>query len=275
MATIAARWQLAAGTVPAHRYRPHARIVISPGPMPMTCPPQAVDRPSTPVNGNQRWCDQPMEGGSVLLPGTVVGLHVIVNDSSALTPGGRTSGLRFALALAPVLVGACVLLAGSAAGAVSVAFAGEVPVTVHAARVSGSGVSASPGASGRGGLLPALATDMEKATVDDACVTSTAHLPVIGAVTAVVRIKRASATDLTVEAGMATARSVSLSGAKFNTPRVSLDRPTGLFTVGAANVSGSGVTVQPHAFTAGTITSQGVAIELRRGEGGCGPGATR
>ena len=67
-------------------------------------------------------------------------------------PAGRTSRLRFVLALAPLLLGASALLAGSAAGAVSVAFAGEVPVTVHAARVSGSGVSASPGVSGRGGI---------------------------------------------------------------------------------------------------------------------------
>ncbi|KIZ15873.1 DUF6230 family protein [Streptomyces natalensis] len=211
----------------------------------------------------------------MLPPETAVGPDAVVSDSSALTPTGRTSRLRFALALAPLLVGASVLLAGSAAGAVSVAFAGELPVTVHAERMSGSGVSASPSASGHGGLLPTLATGMQKATVEDACVTSTAHLPLAGAVTAVVRIKRASATDLTVEAGMATARSVKLSGAKFNTPQVSLDRPTGLFTVGAETVSGSGVTVQPHAFTAGTITSQGVAIELRRGEGGCEPGATR
>ncbi|MFD5338134.1 DUF6230 family protein [Streptomyces hawaiiensis] len=149
------------------------------------------------------------------------------------------------------------------------AFAGEVPVTVHAARVSASGVSASPAASGRGGLLPALATRMEQATIQDACVTSTAHLPVVGAVTAVVRIERASASGLTVEAGKATARSVQLSGAKFSTPQGSLQRPTGLFTVGAQKVSGSTVTTQPHAFTAGTITSRGVTIELHRGAGGC------
>ncbi|WP_369174849.1 DUF6230 family protein [Streptomyces sp. R28] len=191
------------------------------------------------------------------------------------TGAGRTSRSRFALALALLLVGASVLLAGSAAGAVSVAFAGEVPVTVHAARVSASGVSASPAASGRGGLLPALATRVEQATVEDACVTSTADLPVVGAVTAVVRIERASATGLTVEAGKATARSVKLSGARFSTPQVSLDRPTGLFTVGAQKVSGSTVTTQPHAFTAGTITSRGVSIDVRRGAGGCEPGAVR
>lgn len=194
------------------------------------------------------------------------------------TGAGRTSRRRFALALAPVLVGACVLLAGSAAGAVSVAFAGEVPVTVHAARLSATGVSASPAspaASGRGGLLPALATRVEQATVEDACVTSTAHLPVVGAVTAVVRIERAAATGLTVEAGKATARSVKLSGAKFSTPRVSLQEPSGLFTVGAQKVSGSTVTTQPHAFTAGTITSRGVSIDVRRDAGGCAPGAAR
>lgn len=155
------------------------------------------------------------------------------------------------------------------------AFAGEVPVTVHAARVSGSGVSAAPAASGRGGPLPALATHLEQAVVEDACVTSTAHLPVVGAVTAVVRIERASATGLTVETGKATARSVKLSGAQFSTPQVSLDRPTGLFTVGAQKVSGSDVTTEPDAFTAGTITSRGVTIEMRQGEGGCGPGVTR
>ncbi|CAL9345911.1 hypothetical protein SUDANB145_00364 [Streptomyces sp. enrichment culture] len=200
---------------------------------------------------------------------------MIDDDSSVRTSGGRTSRRRFALALAPLLVGACALLAGSAAGVVSVAFAGEVPVTVHAARVSGSGVTASPAASGRGGLLPALATRMERATVEDACVHSTAHLPVIGAVTAVVRIERATATGLTVEAGMATARSVRLSGAEFSTPGKSPDRPTGLFTVGAREVTGSAVTTRPHAFTAGTITSRGVAVELRRGEGDCTPGTTR
>jgi hypothetical protein len=200
---------------------------------------------------------------------------VIENNVPVMTGTGRTSSLRFALALAPLLVGASALLAGSAAGAVSVAFAGEVPVTVNAARVSGAGVSASPGASGSGGLLPVLVTRMEQATVEDACVTSTAHLPVVGAVTAVVRIERASASGLTVEAGKSTAQSLKLSGAKFSTPRVSLDRPTGLFTVGAQKVSGSRVTTQPHAFTAGTITARGVAIELHRGEGGCEPGAAR
>ncbi|MER7402514.1 DUF6230 family protein [Streptomyces sp. NPDC000070] len=188
---------------------------------------------------------------------------------------GRTSRLRFALAMAPLLLGASALLAGSAAGAVSVAFAGEVPVTVHAARVTGAGVSASPGASGHGGLLPALATRVEQATVHDACVTSTAHLPVLGAVTAVVRIERASATGLTVETGKTTAGSVKLTGARFSTPQRSLDRPTGMFTVGAEQVSGSRVTTRPHAFTAGTITSEGVAVELRRGKGGCAPGAAR
>ncbi|MFD5159237.1 DUF6230 family protein [Streptomyces hawaiiensis] len=155
------------------------------------------------------------------------------------------------------------------------AFAGEVPVTVHAARVSASGVSAAPAASGRGGLLPALATRMEQATIQDACVTSTARLPVVGAVTAVVRIERASASGLTVETGKATARSVKLSGAKFGTPQGSLQRPTGLFTVGAQKVSGTTVTTQPHAFTAGTITSRGVTIEVHQGEGGCERGAAR
>jgi hypothetical protein len=200
---------------------------------------------------------------------------VIKNNSPVTARTGRTSRLRFALALAPLLLGASALLAGSAAGAVSVAFAGEVPVTVHVARVTGSGVSASPGASGRGGLLPALATRVEQATVHDACVTSTANLPVVGAVTAVVRIERASATGLTVETGKTTAGSVKLTGAKFSTPQTSLDRPTGLFTVGAQKVSGSRVTTRPHAFTAGTITSEGVAIELRQGKGGCVPGAAR
>ncbi|MFD5271809.1 DUF6230 family protein [Streptomyces sp. NPDC058335] len=189
-----------------------------------------------------------------------------------MTGIGRTSRLRFALALAPLLVGASALLAGSAAGVVSVAFAGEVPVTVHAARVSGTDVSASPGASG---LLPVLVTRMEQATVEDACVTSTAHLPVVGAMTAVVRIERASGSGLTVEAGKSKARSMKLSGAKFSTPRVSLDRPTGLFTVGAQKVSGSTVTTQPHAFTAGTITAQGVTIDLRQGAGGCERKAAR
>jgi hypothetical protein len=200
---------------------------------------------------------------------------VIKNNSPVTARTGRTSRLRFALALAPLFLGASALLAGSAAGAVSVAFAGEVPVTVHVARVTGSGVSASPGASGRGGLLPALATRVEQATVHDACVTSTANLPVVGAVTAVVRIERASATGLTVETGKTTAGSVKLTGAKFSTPQTSLDRPTGLFTVGAEKVSGGRVTTQPHAFTAGTITSEGVAIELRQGKGGCVPGAAR
>lgn len=200
---------------------------------------------------------------------------MIENNVPVMTGTGRTSRLRFALALAPLLVGASALLAGSAAGAVSVAFAGEVPVTVHAVRVSGTGVSASPGSSGRGGLLPALATRMEQATVEDACVTSIAQLPVVGAVTAVVRIERASASGLTVEAGKSTARSLKLTGAKFSTPEVSLDRPTGLFTVGAQKVSASAVTTQPHAFTAGTIASQGVTIDLRQGEGGCEPGAAR
>ncbi|MEV6948916.1 DUF6230 family protein [Streptomyces sp. NPDC051172] len=200
---------------------------------------------------------------------------MIDNDFPVRTCGGRTSRWRFALALTPLLVGASALLAGSAAGAVSVAFAGEVPVTVHAARVSGSGVSASPGASGRGGLLPALTTRMEQASVEDACVTSTAHLPVVGAVTVVVRIEHASASGLTVEAGKATAGSVKFSGARFSTPQVSVQEPTGLFTVGAQRVNGTAVTTQPHAFTAGTITSRGVTIDLRRTAGGCKPGPTR
>ncbi|MER6419448.1 DUF6230 family protein [Streptomyces sp. NPDC001137] len=182
---------------------------------------------------------------------------------------GRTSKLRFALALAPLSIGGTALLAGSAQGAVSMAFAGQVPVTVHAARVSGSGLTASPAGSGRGGLLPALATRMERARVDDACVTSTAQLPLVGAVTAVVHIDRASATGLTVEAGRATARSVSVSGAEFSTPQVSVTRPTGLFSIGASKVSGREVSTEPRAFTAGTITASGVTIDLHQGEGGC------
>ena len=35
LATIAGRWQLR--TAPGHRYRPHARVIISPGSLPMTC----------------------------------------------------------------------------------------------------------------------------------------------------------------------------------------------------------------------------------------------
>ncbi|ANP52968.1 hypothetical protein AVL59_28550 [Streptomyces griseochromogenes] len=182
---------------------------------------------------------------------------------------GRTSKLRFVLALTSLLGGASVLLAGSAAGAVSVAFAGQIPVTVHAARVSGSGLSASP-AAGHGGSPPTLATRLEKASVEDACVTSTADLPVAGAVTAVVRIQRASATGLTVKAGAAAARHVSVSGAKFDTARMSLSQATGPFTVGADKVSGSDVTTLPRAFTAGTISASGVTIELHQGTGGCG-----
>lgn len=93
--------------------------------------------------------------------------------------------------------------------------------------------------------------------------------------TAVVRIERASATGLTVEAGRTTARSVKLSAAKFTTPKVSLQEPTGLFTVGAREVSGRTVATQPHAFTAGTITAQGVTIDLRQGAGGCERRAAR
>ncbi|MEU2868132.1 cytochrome P450 [Streptomyces olivoreticuli] len=40
LATIAGRWQLR--TVPRHRYRPHARVVISPGSLPMTCHPRSA-----------------------------------------------------------------------------------------------------------------------------------------------------------------------------------------------------------------------------------------
>ncbi|MBG0851285.1 hypothetical protein I2W78_05295 [Streptomyces spinoverrucosus] len=182
---------------------------------------------------------------------------------------GRTSGLRFVVALTPLLVGASVLLAGSAAGLVSVAFAGQVPITVHAAHVSGSNVTAAPGASGRGGLLPALVTRVEKGEVTDACTTSTAQLPVVGAVTVTVRIERASADGLTVESAMATAESVTLSGAHLDTPQTSPKSPTGLFSVGAEKVTGRGVTTRPHAFTAGTITASGVDIAVDRGSGGC------
>ncbi|WP_369390023.1 DUF6230 family protein [Streptomyces sp. CG1] len=185
------------------------------------------------------------------------------------TREGRTSKTRFALALLSLLGGGSVLLAGSAVGAVAVAFAGEVPITVHAARVSGSGVSVAPGTSGRGGLLPALATRLEKAGVQDACTTATADLPGAGAVTVVVRVARASATGLTVEAGKATAESVSVSGASLTVPQASLSRPTGLFRVGAEKVSGREVTTQPHAFTAGTVTYQGVSIDVHGGSGGC------
>lgn len=89
------------------------------------------------------------------------------------------------------------------------------------------------------------------------------------------RIERSSASGLTVEAGKATAGSVTLSGAKFDTSRLSLDRFTGVFAVDARKVSAGTVTTQPHAFTACTITSKGVEIELARGEGGCTRGAAR
>ncbi len=177
--------------------------------------------------------------------------------------------MRFLIALTPLLAGASVLLAGSAAGVVSVAFAGQVPLTVHAERVSGSNVTASPGVSGRGDVLPALVTRLETSEVQGACATSTAHLPVVGAVTVTVRIERASAGGLSVETGMAAAESVSLSGARLNTPQVSLQNPTGMFSVGARKVSGRRVTTQPHAFTAGTITAHGVDIAVGRGTGSC------
>ncbi|MEV6947261.1 DUF6230 family protein [Streptomyces sp. NPDC051172] len=169
----------------------------------------------------------------------------------------RTSKLRFTLAPAPLSIAGTALPAGSAQGAVSVAFAGQVLVTVHAARVSGSGLTASPAGSGRGGLLPALATRPGHARVEDACATPTAQLPLVGAATAVVRIDRASATGLTVEPGKVTARPVSLT------------RPTGLFSIGARKVSGREVRTEPTDFTAGTITAGGVTIDLHQGEGGC------
>ncbi|MGW2815651.1 DUF6230 family protein [Streptomyces sp. NPDC001415] len=194
----------------------------------------------------------------------------MTNNIECLTGrAGRTSKLRFALALAPLSIGATTLLAGSAAGAVSVAFAGQVPVTVHAERVSGSGLTASPAASGRSGLLPALATQMEHASVENVCVTSTAQLPVIGSLTAVVRVKQASATGLTVQAGTASARSVSVSGARLTTPQLSPTGPTGLFSIGADKVTGEEVRTEPRAFTAGTITASGVSVDLQRGTGGC------
>ncbi|MFJ8719644.1 DUF6230 family protein [Streptomyces violaceus] len=177
--------------------------------------------------------------------------------------------MRFVVALTPILVGASVLLAGSAAGMVSMAFAGQVPLTVHAERVSGSNVTAAPGVSGRGGVLPALVTRLEKGEVEDACTTSTAQLPVVGAVTVTVRIGRASAGNLSVETGRATAESVTLTGARLTTPQVSPQKPTGLFSVGAQKVDGRRVTTQPHAFTAGTITAHGVDIAVDRGTGGC------
>ncbi|MEU2713248.1 DUF6230 family protein [Streptomyces sp. NPDC007205] len=177
--------------------------------------------------------------------------------------------MRFVVALTPMLVGASVLLAGSAAGMVSVAFAGQVPLTVHAERVSGSNVTAVPGVSGRGGVLPALVTRLEKGEVKDACATSTAQLPIVGPVTVTVRIRRASAAGLSVETDMATAESVTLTGARLNTPQTSLQEPTGLFSVGAQKVDGRQVMTQPHAFTAGTITAHGIDIAVSRGSGDC------
>ncbi|MGI5192110.1 DUF6230 family protein [Streptomyces sp. CA-288835] len=177
--------------------------------------------------------------------------------------------MRFVVALTPMLAGASALLAGSAAGMVSVAFAGQVPLTVHAQQVSGSNVTAAPGVSGRGGVLPALVTRMEKGEVTDACTTSTAQLPVVGLVTVTARIERASASGLSAETGMAAAESVTLSGAQLNTPQVSARKPTGLFSVGAQKMTGRGVTTQPHAFTAGTITAHGIDIAVDRGTGGC------
>jgi hypothetical protein len=53
----------------------------------------------------------------------------VINNSLPVTDSGHTSSRRFALALAPLLVGAGALLAGSASGAVAMAFAGEIPVT--------------------------------------------------------------------------------------------------------------------------------------------------
>lgn len=180
--------------------------------------------------------------------------------------------MRFVVALTPMLVSASVLLAGNAAGMVSMAFAGQVPLTVHAERVSGSNVTASPGVSGRGGVLPALVTRLEKGEVKNACTTSTAQLPVVGPVTVTVRIGRASAAGLSVETHMATAESVTLTGARLNTPQLSHQKPTGLFSVGARNVDGRRVTTQPHAFTAGTITAHEIDIAVDRGTGGCHSG---
>ncbi|MEV5880404.1 cytochrome P450 [Streptomyces sp. NPDC052101] len=54
VATIAARWRLR--TEPGHRYRPRARIVISPGPMPMTCHPRTFLLPGHPTAHRPDMC---------------------------------------------------------------------------------------------------------------------------------------------------------------------------------------------------------------------------
>ncbi|GGX05024.1 cytochrome P450 [Streptomyces lomondensis] len=60
VATIAARWRLR--PVPGHRYRPRARIVISPGPLPMTCHPRDVLPADDEFGGtsvrDDRWADR-------------------------------------------------------------------------------------------------------------------------------------------------------------------------------------------------------------------------
>ncbi|MGW1376170.1 DUF6230 family protein [Streptomyces sp. NPDC002446] len=188
---------------------------------------------------------------------------------------GRTSPLRFMLAALPLFTVGGLLLAAGAAGAVPMAFSGEVPLSVHAERVEGDGVSAGLGLSPEHLLQPSLVTRVAHATVWNACASSTATLPAIGPVSVVIRIDKARATDLNVHAGPSSARTVAVDQVGLSVPDLAAGLVTGRFTVRAGRLKATDVHTLPRSFVSGGITTSGVHIDLARGRDGCAGGSTR
>ncbi|MFI9722969.1 DUF6230 family protein [Streptomyces sp. NPDC052396] len=156
-------------------------------------------------------------------------------------------------------------------GALAVAFAGGLPVTVYADKVEVTGVSVTPGITPGGVPRPALVAQADKAVVTGACVTSTAHLPAIGATTVSIKLDRGDIGSVSVQPGAVKARKVTAGGAGLTTPDQSEEKNIGLFTVTAGHVTAEGVTAEPQAFAVGTVTVHVVDIKVSTGTRGCTP----
>ncbi len=180
---------------------------------------------------------------------------------------GRTRRWRFLAAAAPTAAAAVALVMSGGSGAIAVAFAGRLPLAISVEKAELAGVSASPGATEGAGVEPALLTDAGHAVLKHACAKSTVSLPVLGEMTLTIGIRRVTASSLKVQAGAVTVDKLSIDKARLRVP-VSAGEG-GLFQLAIDKASGERLVVRPRAFAVGTIITEGVVVDARRGEHDC------
>lgn len=186
---------------------------------------------------------------------------------TAVPSEGRTHRWRFLAAAVPTAVAAAALVMSSGSGALAVAFAGRLPLAISVEQAELADVSAGPGATTGAGVQPALLTVADRAVLKRACAKSTVSLPVLGEMTLAIGIRRVTASRLKVEAGAVAVKKLSIGGASARVPLSGGEG--GLFRLSLAKASGERLVVRPHAFAVGTIVTEGVLVDARRGERDC------